>query len=169
VALPHARPRKGRLLQIHPEATPAPASAAGPPTQANVTSATTDQSVATAYDPYAARRANAVRVEQAIYLLFGVIEGLLVMRFVLRALGANPDAGFAQAVYAITGVLVSPFNGLFGTPQIGSGAALDVATLVALVVYAAIGWFLARAAWLVFGDSRTGSVASVTSAKTRVP
>jgi YggT family protein len=106
---------------------------------------------------------------QAIYLVFGLIGGLLLIRFLLRALAANNDAGFAQAVYAITGVLLGPFSGLFGTPQIATGAVIEVSTLVALIVYAGIGWLLARAAWLVFGESRSSSVASVSSKRTRVP
>jgi fucose permease len=123
---------------------------------------------ATTYDPYAGRRANSLRITQAIYLAFGVIEGLLLIRFFLRALGANPDAGFAQAIYAVTGVLVGPFVGLFGTPQIANGAALELSTLIALIVYAAIGWLLTRAGLLIFGESRSSSVASVTSNQTRV-
>jgi hypothetical protein len=107
-------------------------------------------------------------VVQAIYLVFGVIEGLLVLRFPLRALGANPDAGFAQAVYSITSVLLAPFSGLFPTPQIATGAALEVSTLVAMIVYAGLGWLLAKAAWLIFGESRSSNVASVTSKQTRV-
>ena len=93
---------------------------------------------------------------------------MLLIRFFLRALAANADAGFAQAIYAVTGVLVGPFIGLFGTPQIATGAALELSTLVALIVYAAIGWLLARAAWLIFGESRSSRVASVSSKQTRV-
>jgi hypothetical protein len=128
---------------------------------------TTDRTVTTAYDRYPDRRSNSARVVQAIYLVFGVIEGLLLIRFFLRALAANAEAGFAQAVYAITGVLVGPFTGLFGTPQIAPGAALEVSTLVALIVYAGIGWLVARAAWVIFGEARSSSVASVSSKQTR--
>jgi len=103
-----------------------------------------------------------------VHLVFGVIGGLLVMRFLLRALGANPDAGFAQAVYAITGVLVAPFTGLFGAPQITTGTTLELSTLVALLVYAGLGWLLARAAWLILGGSRSSSAASTTTTQTRV-
>ena len=132
------------------------------------TGATTDQTVTTAYDPYARRRANSNRLVQAVYLIFGVVEALLVIRFLLRALAANADAGFAQAVYAISGVLVAPFTGLFGTPQLATGAALELSTLIALIVYAAIGWLLARAAWLIFGESRSSSFASSTTKQRRV-
>jgi hypothetical protein len=37
-----------------------------------------------------------------------------------------------------------------------------------LIVYGAIGWLLARAAWLMFGESRSSSVASSTTKQTRV-
>jgi YGGT family len=154
-------------LQTHPEvlATPTTSNTNVSPAAPG---ATTDHTTTTAYDPYAGRRANSARVVQAIYLVFGLVEGLLLIRFFLRALAANADAGFAQAVYAITGVLLGPFTGLFGAPQVASGAALEVSTLIALIVYAGVGWLLARAAWLIFGESRSSSVASVTSKQTRV-
>ena len=122
-------------MHTHPEVF------AGPATSSTVVSpaapgTATNQSVVTAYDPHSARRAHSARVVQVVHLVFGVIGGLLVMRFLLRALGANPDAGFAQAVYAITGVLVAPFTGLFGAPQITTGTTLELSTLVALMVYA---------------------------------
>jgi hypothetical protein len=154
-------------LQTHTEAVATPAIPSNSVSPA-APGATADHTLTTAYDPYAGRRANSARVLQAIYVVFGLIEGLLLIRFSLRALAANPDAGFAQAVYAITGLLVAPFNGLFGTPQIAAGAALEVSTIVALIVYAGIGWLLARTAWLIFGESRTSSVASVTRNQTRV-
>jgi YGGT family protein len=154
-------------LQTHTEvvATPTNTTLAG---AAPAAGATTNQTLTTAYDPYAGRRANSNRLMQAVYLFFGVLEALLVIRFLLRALAANSEAGFAQAVYAITGVLVAPFTGLFGTPQIANGAALELSTLIALIVYGAIGWLLARAAWLIFGESRSSSVASSTTKQTRV-
>jgi len=98
-----------------------------------------------------------------------VIGGLLGIRFLLRALGANPDAGFAQAVYAITGVLVAPFSGLFGATQMPTGGTLELSTLVALIVYAGLGWLLARVAWLMLGERRSSRVASTTTTRqTRV-
>jgi hypothetical protein len=152
-------------LHTHTEdvATPATSSTIVSPAAGTAT----NQTLTTAYDPYAARRANSARVLQAIYLVFAVIGGLLLLRFLLRALGANADAGFAQAVYAITSVFVAPFSGLFGTPQIASGAALEIPTLVALIVYAGLGWLLVKAAWLIFGESRSSTVASVSSKQTR--
>lgn len=114
-----------------------------------------------ATDPYAPRRAAAYRVRQAIYLLFGIIEGLIAIRFALRLLGANPDAGFAAFVYGVTAPLLAPFVGLFGTPQY-NGSVLELHSIVAIVAYALLAWVLAKLAWLLLGDTRSG-VSTTTS------
>jgi hypothetical protein len=128
----------------------------------------TDRTETKISDPYSGRRAMSIKLTQAIYLIFGVIEVLLLIRFALKALGANAETGFAQLIYAITGPLVAPFLGLFGTPTPTDGAALEPYTLLALVVYAAVGWLLARVVWLLFGETRSSSVARTDTVKTRV-
>jgi hypothetical protein len=128
----------------------------------------TDRTQSTTYDPYAGRRAMSIKLVRAIYLVVGVVEAVLLIRFVLKALGANAEAGFAQFIYGVTGPLVAPFLGLFGTPQAASGATLELHTLIALVIYALVGWLLARGAWLVFGEGRSASVASTDTVQTRI-
>src|SRR6266511_5268584 len=44
------------------------------------------------------RRYTLVRVTQLIWLVAGFIEALIGIRFVLKLIGANPDAGFAQFI-----------------------------------------------------------------------
>ena len=127
----------------------------------------TDRTEATTYDPYAGRRALSVKITRAIYLIFGLIEALLAIRFVLKALGANAEAGFAQLVYGVTGPLIAPFRGLFGTPQTASGAVLEVHTLIALVIYVLVAWLVVRGAWLAFGEGRSASVARTDTVQTR--
>src|SRR5689334_23159162 len=61
--------------------------------------AAVDQVSATAYDPFAARRRNVAKMVQIVWLLFGLIETVLAIRFVLRLLAANPDAPFAAFMY----------------------------------------------------------------------
>ena len=106
-------------------------------------------------DPYAARRGLPVTVQNFIYLLFGILEGLLGIRFVLGLLGANPAAGFAQFIYGITGPFIAPFVGLFGQPRF-EGSVFEFNSLVAILVYALIGWVLVKIVWLTMGDSRRG-------------
>ena len=106
-------------------------------------------------DPYAQRRGIASKVSQAIYLIFGIVEALLVLRFVLKLLGANAEAGFASFIYRVSAPLVAPFVGLFGTPQL-NGMVVELEALVAIVVYGLVAWGLAKLAWLLLGETRSG-------------
>lgn len=125
-----------------------------------------DQVEAVAYDPYAERRNIAEKLVQAIWLVFGLIEALILIRFTLRALGANPAAPFAQLIYGITAPFVAPFVGLFPTPQ-ADGYVLEPHALVALVVYALLAWLLARIVWLVVGDTRSTVASKTREVRTR--
>ena len=116
---------------------------------------TTEHTEAVVSDPYAHRRGIASKVSQAIYVIFGVVEALLAMRFVLRLLGANPEAGFASLIYRLSAPLVAPFVGLFGSPQV-NGMVLEIETVVAIVVYGLVAWGLAKLAWLLLGETRSG-------------
>src|SRR5581483_4620095 len=66
----------------------------------------------TAYDPFESRRLAAYRLTQLVYWVFGLVEGLIAIRLILKALGANQAAGFAQFIYSITAALVAPFINL---------------------------------------------------------
>jgi YGGT family protein len=87
------------------------------------------------------RRWRIGRAGQIIYILFGVLEALLIIRFALKALGANPDAAFTSFIYGLTQVFVIPFEGVFPSPQT-NGNSLEVATLLAIVVYALLAWLI---------------------------
>jgi uncharacterized membrane protein len=113
-----------------------------------------DRVEAVAYDPFANRRIAAYRVVQFVYWIFGLIEGLIVIRFVLKALGANPSAGFAQFIYGITAPLVAPFYGLFGNPA-AQGSVLELHSIVALIVYGLLAWLIAKLIWIVMGETRS--------------
>ena len=128
--------------------------------------AAVDHTTATAYDPYSSRRQTSYRLVQAIYLVFGLIEAVVAIRIVLRALGANPEAGFAQFIYGLSAPLVAPFAGLFGNPQY-SGSVLEVHSIVALVVYALLAWLVIKLAWLMFGETRSAVATTAASVETR--
>jgi YggT family protein len=120
-----------------------------------------------AYDPFANRRLAAYRITQLIYWVFGLIEGLIAIRFVLKALGANPSAGFAQFIYGITAPLVAPFYGLFGNPA-AQGSVLELHSLVALIVYALLAWLLGKLAWILVGETRSAIKTRSTEIDSRV-
>jgi len=93
---------------------------------------------------------------ELIYLIFGVIVGLLIIRVVLKVLAANPEAGFTTFVYNVTAFFLAPFRNLL--PTVGNGQSqLEMSVVIAILVYLLIAWVLARLIMVLF--ARNVSVA----------
>jgi uncharacterized protein YggT (Ycf19 family) len=89
------------------------------------------------------------RAVQLVYLIFGVIDGLLVIRLILKLLGANPTAGFSNWVYNVTAFFLTPFKNIL--PTIGTAQSqLEMSVLLAILVYALLGWALGRLLVIIF-------------------
>ena len=67
---------------------------------------------------------------QLVYLVFGIFEVLLLIRFIMKLGNANTANGVIAALYGVTEPLVRPFYGIF--PQPGAGPQLEIATLLAI-------------------------------------
>ena len=83
----------------------------------------------------------------AVWYVVGFIEVLLALRFVLKLLGANPESGFVNFIYAITGVLTAPFDTIFGVTSATAGdiqSVFEPSILVAMLVYALIAWGIVK-------------------------
>jgi hypothetical protein len=80
-------------------------------------------------------------VSRVILFVFGAIEVLIAIRFVLMLLGANAEAGFVQLVYGVSDIFMMPFAAIFSTQEV-EGATFEWSALVAIAVYALIGWGL---------------------------
>ncbi|MES2014829.1 MAG: YggT family protein [Patescibacteria group bacterium] len=78
------------------------------------------------------------RGTQIVWYALGLIEVLLLFRFVLKLLSANPDAGFSAFIYGATYVFAAPFLNVFSRTQV-AGSVLEWTTLLAMLVY----WVLA--------------------------
>lgn len=78
------------------------------------------------------------RAVQIIWLLTSLVTTLIAIRFVLKLFGASLQSGFVTFMYSLTDLLVGPFRGIF--PNTGQGSTVDIASLVAIVIYALIGW-----------------------------
>jgi len=94
-------------------------------------------------DVAAERRLGFYQVTRIIYTLLGILEIVLGLRFVLKLIAANPNSGFAVFIYGITAPFVAPFTGLVATPVSGT-TILEVTTLIAMAVYALLGWVVVR-------------------------
>lgn len=88
-----------------------------------------------------------VTAANAILYLFGIIETLLALRFILRLFGANSANWFVNFVYSVTGVLTAPFDNIFGVAAAQAGTVRSVfepSILVAMAVYAFIAWGIVK-------------------------
>jgi hypothetical protein len=88
------------------------------------------------------RPAYSLRAEQAVWLLAGVVDALLIIRFAFKLLGASTQASFVTFIYNLTQVFVAPFHGIFNTAASGRNV-FEPESLVAIAIYSLIGWGLA--------------------------
>jgi uncharacterized protein YggT (Ycf19 family) len=98
----------------------------------------------------ARRQAVVDRAVSIIYFLVGALEILLLLRFFLRLSNANLENQFAQFIYDFSAPFVAPFSTLFISPTFGN-AIFDVNLLVAMIVYALLGWLVGRLIQIVWG------------------
>ena len=91
-----------------------------------------------------------------VSLIGGLISFVLVLRFLLSLLGANSTNAFANFIYTVSRPFVAPFFGLFNyQPQFGT-VRFEWETLIAIVFWAAVTWFVVRL--LTIGSRRAGDV-----------
>ncbi len=83
------------------------------------------------------------RGTQIVWYILDVLELLLVFRFFLRLLGANPNAGFTQLIYSATYPFAQPFLNVFKVTRV-AGATFEWTTLLAMFVYWLIAWGIVR-------------------------
>jgi hypothetical protein len=82
-----------------------------------------------------------------VYYVLGVLEILLAFRFVFKLLGASSVSGFVSFIYSLSGPFVTPFSGIFSTATttgVNATAVLEPATIIAMIVYAILGWGIGK-------------------------
>ena len=92
------------------------------------------------------------RGTQAVWYLLSLLEVLLVLRFALKLMGANPQAGFTSFVYGLSWPFTAPFLAVFPITQV-QGNIFEWTTLLAMLVY----WMIALAIVRLFLMSKTVS------------
>jgi uncharacterized protein YggT (Ycf19 family) len=76
-------------------------------------------------------------LRRIVWLVFGILQALIVLRIVLLLLGANEANDVVSFIVGVTDPFVEPFRGMFQLDQVSgaSGTVLDVAAIVALVAW----------------------------------
>lgn len=74
---------------------------------------------------------------QIVWYILGILQTLLIVRFLLRLFGANPVADFTNFIYTLSAPFVSPFINVFPATVIDEGA-VEWGTILAMLVYGLI-------------------------------
>lgn len=124
----------------------------------------------TAHEKGTRGRATTYKLTQLVWLLIGLLEGALGLRFIFKLIGANPANAFAAFLYKLTDLFLAPFANLAGSPSAGN-MVLEISTLLAMMIYGLIGWGLERLVYVLFYRPR-GTVSTrqtVVAARTPPP
>jgi uncharacterized protein YggT (Ycf19 family) len=89
------------------------------------------------------------RITGMIQLGFGILNGLIGLRFLLKLMAANPANPFAAFIYTITYPFLYVFQNLTRTPAF-EGIEIEFHALIAIGVYFLLGWVITRVIWLSF-------------------
>jgi uncharacterized protein YggT (Ycf19 family) len=79
-------------------------------------------------------------IRRIVWLLFGVLQAMIVLRILLLLLNANEGNDLVSFIVGVTDPFVEPFRGMFQLDQVNgsSGSVLDVAAIVALIAWTLI-------------------------------
>jgi hypothetical protein len=83
------------------------------------------------------------RGTQVVWYLFSFIEALLIFRFLLKLIGANPEAIFTNLIYTLSYPFAAPFLYVVRSTQV-SGSVFEWTTLLAMLVYWVVAWGIVR-------------------------
>jgi uncharacterized protein YggT (Ycf19 family) len=81
------------------------------------------------------------RAAAVVGFIVGVVDIFIAARFLGKLFGASSQSAFVNFIYQVSGPLVAPFTGIFGNSGSRTNF-FETASLVAIVVYAVIGWGL---------------------------
>jgi len=81
------------------------------------------------------------RAAAAVGFIIGAIDIVIAARFLGKLFGASAQSAFVNLIYQVSGPMVAPFTGIFGDTGTKTNT-FETASLVALVVYAVVGWGL---------------------------
>jgi hypothetical protein len=126
-----------------------------------MTNNTNSEVTTTQKEPERERRIFTFKATQLVWLVLGILEGLLALRFVLKLIAANPNSPITVFIYGLTSIFLLPFTGLTVTPSAG-GMVLEIPTLIAMLVYGLIAWAIERIIWVIFYRPR-GPVTQTTT------
>jgi len=71
-----------------------------------------------------------------------VLEVILLIRFILMLIGADPANIFAAFIYALTEIILFPFSNIVHNPSLHPNQAFEFTTLIGMAIYWLLFWLL---------------------------
>ena len=121
------KPEEPRAVKEEPVAAPAP------PAETEVVS----------------RFSPARRAYETIYLIFAIMVGAILVRTLLKLLGANTAVAFTHFMYNVSDPLLAPFRNILPTFVAGR-TVFESSALIAILIYGLVGIALARLVAIMF-------------------
>jgi YggT family protein len=90
-----------------------------------------------------------LRLQNFIGLIFLVVEGIVAVRIIFKATGANPTAGFSSFIYSLSSPFVGPFHPVFTDGKL-NGHPFEWGSLLAMAVFAALAFLALRVMRAIF-------------------
>ena len=91
------------------------------------------------YAPTTEKAAYNFRAVAVVGFIVGIVDVFIAARFLGKLLGASAQSAFVNFIYQVSSPMVAPFTGIFGDTGSKTNT-FETASLVAIVVYAVIGW-----------------------------
>lgn len=113
-------------------------------------------------------RAATFKATQIIWLLLGILEAILALRFIFKLIGVNSANPFASFLYNLTDFFTAPFASLTGAPAAG-GMVFEFSTLIAMIIYALVGWAIERLIYVIFYRPRGAVSVRQTTVDQHIP
>jgi hypothetical protein len=104
------------------------------------------------------------KATELIWLLLGILEGLIAIRIGLKLIGANPGSLIVAMIYGLTNLFLFPFAGMVPSPTYGN-MELELSSMFAMLIYGLMGWAFERLVWVIFYRPR-GPVVGMTQTTT---
>ena len=109
-------------------------------------------------EPGLTRRFLSFKATQIILLSFSVLEILIVLRIILKLIGANPDNPTVALIYGFTALFLIPFVGLIKSPTT-NGMILETSSIFAIVIYALTAVAFEKLIWVISSRPRSPETA----------
>ena len=84
------------------------------------------------------------KLNDILQWFIAVLEATLIIRFLLKLIGADPTNLFAGFLYALTDIILLPFNNIVRAPSIHTNQAFEWSTLIAMAIYWLLFWAIRR-------------------------